>query len=249
MPRPPDGRTTAAARPRVALLALAPVAALLTLVTAPAAPAQAAPSGDVPGHLRGPPVPDVPGHHGQPGPQQHPGEPAGPRCGHRLHVRPAHLPVGRDAQPAQLHAADRVAVPFGNGINGKTPGTNLSRVSNPVHARPSPPSPRCPCSTPTGNPTGSTIAGAVTTTLTAAQVSQAANHQLWVQGGTATDPLGTATFGNRYAFGALRCAIDNLNGDNVEWVGFPSGPDPRLLLLLRRRPAARRPGPSPSPRC
>ncbi len=28
---------------------------------------------------------------------------------------------------------------------------------------------------------------------------------------------------NDYGFGALRCAIDNLNGDNVEWNGYPSG--------------------------
>ena len=26
-----------------------------------------------------------------------------------------------------------------------------------------------------------------------------------------------------YGFAALRCAIDNLNGDNVEWIGYPSG--------------------------
>ncbi len=111
---------------------------------------------------------------------------------------------------------------FGNGINGTTPGTNLSRVSNPTS-----PSLTTQASVPlldtSGNPTGSTIDGAVTTTLTAAQVNAAAQHQLWVQGGTTTDPLGTATFGTRYAFGALRCAVDNLNGDNVEWVGFPSG--------------------------
>ncbi len=111
---------------------------------------------------------------------------------------------------------------FGDGINGTTPGTNLSRVSNPVS-----PSFTTQASTPlldtSGNATGMTIAGAVTTTLTSAQVSQAAAHNLWVQGGTATDPLGTAAFGDKYAFGALRCAIDNLNGDNVEWVGFPTG--------------------------
>jgi len=111
---------------------------------------------------------------------------------------------------------------FGNGINGQTPGTNLSRVSNPV----SPPfvtQASVPLLDTSGNPTGSAIAGAVTTTLTAAQLTQAEKHQLWLQGGTTTDPLGTANFGNRYAFGALRCAIDNLNGDNVEWVGFPTG--------------------------
>lgn len=112
---------------------------------------------------------------------------------------------------------------FGNGINGKTPGTNLSRVSNPVL-----PALTAQASVPlldaNGTPTGATIAGAVTTTLTPSQVTQAANHQLWAQGGTTTDPLGSAAFGaGTYGFGALRCAVDNLNGDNVEWVGFPSG--------------------------
>ena len=28
---------------------------------------------------------------------------------------------------------------------------------------------------------------------------------------------------NEYAFGALRCATDNLNGDNVEWIAYPAG--------------------------
>ncbi len=112
---------------------------------------------------------------------------------------------------------------FGDGINGQTPGTNLSQVSDPVL-----PAFTTQASVPLldtgGNPTGSSIAGAVTTTLTTSQVTQAANHQLWVQGGTTTDPLGAATFGaGKYGFGALRCAVDNLNGDNVEWVGFPSG--------------------------
>ena len=111
---------------------------------------------------------------------------------------------------------------FGSGINGQTPGTNLSRVANPV----SPPfttQASVPLLDTSGNPTGSAISGAVTTTLSAAQLTEAENRQLWVQGGTTTDPLGNGSFGNRYAFGALRCAIDNLNGDNVEWVGFPTG--------------------------
>jgi len=111
---------------------------------------------------------------------------------------------------------------FGNGINGQTPGSHLSRVSNPV-APPITVQPSLPLLDAQGNPTGQSIAAATTVTLTQAQVTAALNRQLWVQGGTPTDPLGTATFGNRYAFGALRCAIDNLNGDNVEWVGFPSG--------------------------
>jgi hypothetical protein len=97
---------------------------------------------------------------------------------------------------------------FGNGINGQTPGSHLSRVSNPV----SPPitvQPSVPLLDAQGNPTGQSIAAATTVSLTQAQITAALNHQLWVQGGTPTDPLGTATFGNRYAFGALRCAIDN----------------------------------------
>ncbi len=85
---------------------------------------------------------------------------------------------------------------FGNGINGKTPGTNLSRVSSPV----SPPitvQPSVPLLDAQGNPTGQTIAAAATVTLTQAQVSAALSHNLWVQGGTATDPLLTGTFGSQ----------------------------------------------------
>jgi hypothetical protein len=110
---------------------------------------------------------------------------------------------------------------FGSGINGVTPGTNLSRVSNPGDTMTTESS--VPLLDPEGNPTGQSIAGATTVDLTAAQVSAAMSRNLWVQGGTATDPLGTESFGDRYAFGALRCAIDNLNGDNVEWVGYPTG--------------------------
>ncbi len=163
---------------------------------------------------------------------------------------------------------------FGNGINGQTPGTHLSRVSNPV----SPPvtvQPSVPLLDPQGNPTGQSIAAATTVTLTPSQVTAAFNHQLWVQGGTATDPLGTATFASRYAFGALRCAIDNLNGDNVEWAGFPSGqtnvfcyyyavdqtPAPGTIIVQKQLAAGEpvantfqfqgnvsyNPGPSPSP--
>ena len=36
-------------------------------------------------------------------------------------------------------------------------------------------------------------------------------------------PSSTSPYPGEYGFGALRCAIDNLNGDNVEWIGFPQG--------------------------
>jgi len=75
-----------------------------------------------------------------------------------------------------------------------------------------------------GDPTGQSLAGAVTITLTGTQASLAAQaNRLWVQGGTPADPLNDARFHGRYGFAALRCAIDNLNGDNVEWVSYPQG--------------------------
>lgn len=75
-----------------------------------------------------------------------------------------------------------------------------------------------------GTPTGRSIAGAVTVALTPEQAAIAARpNSLWVQGGTPMDPILNQPFPGQYGFGALRCAIDDLNGDNVEWVGFPSG--------------------------
>ncbi len=70
-----------------------------------------------------------------------------------------------------------------------------------------------------------TIAGAVTVALTKAQAERAANvSSLWLQAGTPSDPVLTGVFpGPQYAFGALRCAIDALNGDNVEFIFFPAG--------------------------
>jgi hypothetical protein len=39
-------------------------------------------------------------------------------------------------------------------------------------------------------------------------------------GGTPSAPLNNQ--GTQYGFAALRCAMDNLNGDNVEWISYPS---------------------------
>jgi uncharacterized repeat protein (TIGR01451 family) len=72
---------------------------------------------------------------------------------------------------------------------------------------------------PSGAPSGGSINGAVTIELTDDQQRQAARSSLWVMGGTSAAPVGDAT---QYAFGALRCAVDNLNGDNVEFVSYPS---------------------------
>jgi Domain of unknown function DUF11 len=69
------------------------------------------------------------------------------------------------------------------------------------------------------------IAGATTIELTSAERQQASNSgQLWAQGGTPDDPVLAQTYpGPQYGFGALRCATDDVNGDNVEYIYFPAG--------------------------
>ena len=75
-----------------------------------------------------------------------------------------------------------------------------------------------------GDDTGQTLAGAVTVPLTADQIALAAKaNSLWAQGGTPTDPVLNGQYPGKFGFGALRCAVDVLNGDNVEWIGYPTG--------------------------
>jgi hypothetical protein len=70
------------------------------------------------------------------------------------------------------------------------------------------------------------IPGAVTIKLTATQASRAARNRLWVQGGVPTDPVLAHAYGTSapgYGFGTLRCATDDVDGDNVAYLFFPSG--------------------------
>lgn len=68
---------------------------------------------------------------------------------------------------------------------------------------------------------GVDIAGATTIELTPEQRAQSTSAQsLWAQGGVPGTPI---TGGSDYAFAALRCATDNLNGDNVEFIAYPTG--------------------------
>lgn len=103
------------------------------------------------------------------------------------------------------------------------PWGSLSRVSTPyateVSTRDS-----VPLVNVMGGPTGMSIEGAVTVELTEAQAARSIQPgRLWVQGGVPTDPVLSGLFGDRFSFAALRCATDVLNGDNVEWISFPSG--------------------------
>src|SRR4029079_7611547 len=66
--------------------------------------------------------------------------------------------------------------------------------------------------------TGKTIQGAVTVELNADQREKSSRGALWIQGGTPSQPMTSRDYG----FGALRCSTDNLNGDNVEWIGYQS---------------------------
>ena len=36
-------------------------------------------------------------------------------------------------------------------------------------------------------------------------------------------PCSNGQYPGKFGFGALRCAVDVLNGDNVEWIGYPTG--------------------------
>ena len=114
---------------------------------------------------------------------------------------------------------------LGRGIAGKV--DQLSTVSNPFPDSTYTTVASVPELGPTGGNTGKELKGAVTFNLTQDQLNLALQQsQLWIQGGTVDDPLldnGPSPFDPPQAFGALRCAIDNLNGDNVEWIGYPSG--------------------------
>jgi hypothetical protein len=75
-----------------------------------------------------------------------------------------------------------------------------------------------------GRATDGFVAGATTIELTKAQAKRAATaSSLWIQGGTPSDPILNGQYPDQFGFGALRCSIDNLNGDNVEWIAYPQG--------------------------
>ncbi|NBU32322.1 MAG: hypothetical protein EBS36_04020 [Actinobacteria bacterium] len=106
------------------------------------------------------------------------------------------------------------------GTNGKDSGTfgALSKVRSPYQWATTVSS--VPELDAFGNDTGRTISGAITFNLTPAQITGLANRSSWVQGGVPGSPLN----GNSsIAFGTLRCAIDNANADNIEWLGTSGG--------------------------
>ena len=51
-----------------------------------------------------------------------------------------------------------------------------------------------------------------------------------------TDPILDQQFPDEFGFGALRCAVDNLNGDNVEWISYPQGTEHVFCYAYYVRP-------------
>lgn len=88
-----------------------------------------------------------------------------------------------------------------------------------------------------GRPSGDSLEGATTIELTTAQAKRAATgNSLWIQGGTPSDPILNVPYPDQFGFGALRCAIDNLNGDNVEWISYPQGTEHVFCYAYYVRP-------------
>jgi hypothetical protein len=116
---------------------------------------------------------------------------------------------------------------LGKGYGSRTdvgPWGALSRVTGVFAAPTIVTQPTVPLLDQNGSATSSTIAGAVTVALTPEQAQLAsASSALWAQAGVPGDPVLDAQYPGAYGFGALRCSLDALNGDNVEWIAFPTG--------------------------
>ena len=88
-----------------------------------------------------------------------------------------------------------------------------------------------------GRPTGHFLEGATTIELTRAQARRAAiANSLWIQGGTPSDPILNGTYPGQFGFGALRCSVDNLYGNNVEWIAYPQGTEHVFCYAYYVRP-------------
>ena len=171
-------------------------------------------------------MPDIRLDRGQPGPERHPGKPARSRAGHDLRRRSAGQPADRGEPQPRCTPIPNWTFTLGTGYQTRAvsgPWGSLSIVTSPFSTSLITQA-QTPLLDDTGAPTGQTLAGATTIALTSQQAQLATQpNSLWIQGGTTTDPILDQQFPDQYGFGALRCAVDNLNGDNVEWIGYPTG--------------------------
>ncbi|MFF2272369.1 hypothetical protein ACFVTX_08850 [Agromyces sp. NPDC058136] len=113
---------------------------------------------------------------------------------------------------------------LGRGLTGKTEAAHyLSKVTGPfIGGPPITTTASVPRLDEDGQPTGGEIEGAVTVGLTPAEAEFVqSGRRIVAQGGVGDDTLnGLQT---SLGFAALRCSNDALNGDNVDYISFPSG--------------------------
>ncbi|MET8981251.1 hypothetical protein ABZX85_37220 [Streptomyces sp. NPDC004539] len=136
--------------------------------------------------------------------------------------------AGQPVNPATEQANDPNCRPLtgwrftlGRGIGGEVDGLSTV-VPSTSEVRPVTEA-SAPLLDDAGDPTGDTLAGAVNVELGSTDQALALARRLQIQGGTPTDPLNSADFGATYAFGALRCAVDNQKNDNVDRAAYPAG--------------------------
>ncbi len=181
--------------------------------------------------VRGPVVPGLHGHLRQQVAQRHHGEPEGPGPGLAV---PRHRRAGQPGLREQAAAGSLLARSRG-GTSSWAPASesrgdtgvwgSLSKVTNPYDTT-SPPRRRRRCSTrtPSRSTTRRSRARPRSSSPTPSAIRPTAARSLWTQGGVPGDPVLTDKFpGPQYGFGALRCATDDVNGDNVEYIYFPAG--------------------------
>ena len=100
---------------------------------------------------------------------------------------------------------------------------SLSIVTGPFPDQPSRPSLRAAAQR-QGDADGEAAGrGATTITLTATRPSSPGGQRALAAGRHNDGSVLDQRYPGQYGFGALRCAVDNLNGDNVEYIAFPTG--------------------------
>ena len=175
-------------------------------------------------------VPDLHGHHGEPRAQQHPGEPAGPRGRHALQ-RPGDRgqPGHRGARSSRTArrcrtGASRWARGYRSRARSPGPWGALSVVTGPFAGDDRHDAER-PAARPQRRRHGRDARGRRRRCADRRRRPRCAAKasSLWAQGGTPTDPGARPAVPGQFGFGALRCAVDVLNGDNVEWIAYPAG--------------------------
>ena len=165
---------------------------------------------------------------GEPRAQRHPGEPARPRPRHAVHERRADLPPPRSSR------ASRAAVRSPTGASSSARATRRKRSRARGGRCRSSPTPYDDIDRHQGLDAAAGPRWRPGRYRSPRRRDGRAHdrrrcsarrqgNSLWLQGGAVDDPVLDQIDPGQYGFAALRCAVDNLNGDNVKWIGYPNG--------------------------